>query len=62
MYIDTDKKGQIAIHDLTPLQAFVISMMAKTHANNIESFYSKDELSFLQSLSYSIDTEIFAKS
>lgn len=60
MYVEKDKNGKVAIHDLTPFQAHVISMIARTHAN-AQSLYSKEERSFLQLLSYSIDSEIFAK-
>lgn len=58
MYVDIDSKGKVAIHDLTPMQAFVISMIAQTHGN-IKSFYSQDEQAFLQLLSQSIDLKIF---
>lgn len=58
MYVDIDSKGKVAIYDLTPMQAFVISMIAQTHGN-IKSFYSQDEQAFLQLLSHSIDSKIF---
>ena len=61
MYIEKDKTGKVAIHDLTPFEAYVISMTAQTHSN-VQSLYSKDERSFLQLLSHSIDYEIFTRS
>lgn len=61
MYVEKDNKGQVAIHDLTPFEAFVISMVANTHAN-VKSLHSKDELHFLQQLSHSIESEIFIRS
>lgn len=61
MYIEKDKTGKVVIHDLTPFEAYIISMVAQTHSN-VQSLYSKDERSFLQLLSHSIDYEIFTRS
>lgn len=61
MYVDTDNEGKIAIHDLTPFEAFIISRVAIIHAN-VKSLCNEDELHFLQLLSQSIDSEIFIHS
>lgn len=61
MYIDTDSKGKVSIHDLTPFEAFIISRVANIHTN-VKSLFNNDELHFLQLLSHSIDSEIFKHS
>lgn len=59
MYIEKDLKGKVAIHDLTPYQAFLISMAANIYFHS--SFIAMVDKHFFEKLSHSIDTEIFNK-
>lgn len=61
MYVEKDNMGQVAIHDLTPFEAFLISMVANIHAH-VKSLHDEDELHFLQQLSHLIESEIFIRS
>lgn len=59
MYTEKDLKGKVAIHDLTPYEAFLISMAANIYFHS--SFTATAEKRFFEKLSHSIETEIFNK-
>lgn len=59
MYVEKDSQGKVAIHDLTPYEAFLISMASNIYFH--PSFIATGDKYFFEKLSQSIETEIFNK-